>query len=225
MNRNSLKDGLFVTKKLNDENIYNDVIYNHLGDVIYIPKENEVYNIVHSRGKNYLFEINNLEDKSTSYRHYKYNDKTKKIDLVTTINKEKLESVFIEADDSFIVFSEKRSKNTKNEMYSIKKGKFITPKVDNIEKINHGDNTYFMFEDIDYKKEIDRENHVYGFLDDKGSYKGYIYDYYFHRKYPVNINEEPFFMKYYTLRMQIDRRFKDAILNEIANDESIQLKR
>jgi len=226
MNSSSKKDGLYVIKSLSDSKIYNDNIYNSLGEVIYIPKENEEYNIVHSRGNDYIFEIRDLEDNSISYRHFKYNENNKNLDLLRTIYNEKLSTVFIEENDSFIVFEEKRSKGLKKELYSLNKSSFITPKVDNIEKIDRDDKSYFLFEDIDYKPNIDRENHIYGILDNNGKYKGYIYDYYFNRKYLCDIYEQPFFMKYYTLRMQIDRRFKDALLNELLEDEETkQLKR
>ena len=220
------KDVLFVTQKMSDKKINYDVIYNSDGDIIYIPKQEERYNIIHSKDNDYIFEIRNTDDDSITYKHFRYNEEAKNIDLIKSIYNEKLENILLEKEDTFLLFEDERPNATKKELYSLKKGKFITPKVDNIERIIDKDNPYYIFEDIDYKPNLDRENHIYGIIDGNGDYMGYIYDYFFDRKYKCDIYEEPFFMKYYTLRMQIDRRFKDALLNELLEDEETkQLKR
>ena len=220
MSKNSnMNKGLDI-KTINIGNdTYATIIFDNYGIIVSRPDYKGIYSEVCSRDNNHIFEI--YDNDKVRYDHYKYDPSNKTLDLINSIDEEMV-NIYREKEDTFLQFEDKRDRTVKQELYSIRKGKFITPKVDYIERFNDEEDMCYIFEDIDYKKDIDRENHIYGLLNVDGDYLGFIYDYSTDTKHEIDIYSEPFFMKYYTLKMQLDKDFNNKIKEETGRQYTIK---
>ena len=206
---------LFITIEKDNENSFyrTTSIIDDNNNVLYKPKDNEMFNVLYQRSNNYILEIINKDNYEAKYIQMKYRNSTNTLDFVVELTSEP-KTFYIEKNDTFVLLDTKHNGENKQVLYSIIGKSYVTPKVDFIDRIKDNDKDLFIFEDIHYLKEYDRENHIYGYLDSNGKYLGSIYNYSTDEKIKCNIEKFPNYLEYYMLKNKLNKEFDKQIEKE-----------
>jgi hypothetical protein len=213
---NILYSGMRVVKEEENGIYVNKKIIDYDKNTLFVPRENETFYIYNSKDNQILLEIRNKETNKKSYKQFEYRNRPnhKSFQFIAEFPSAPIKTTITD-NDTFLVFNVKHYSEDKQVMYSVKRKQYITPKVDFIEKIeDSNDFKYFIFEDIHYLKEYDRENHVYGYLDKNGSYTGKIYNYHTNEEIECDITKFPNYFDYYILKRKLNKEFEKDIEKE-----------
>ena len=204
-------NGLFITKALKGNRLLGNAIYNNDGYPVLLTAKNEAIRDVFSSKNHLILEREDLINKKRDYYHYRvYNSK---IELVNKLDGEPIK-LYIEDNERFFEIKTNIGTGYKYELYSLKEGKYVTPKVDEINKAEYNGKEYFIAEDISYCPDIDRENHLLSFTNMNGTIEPFLISTYINdRVIPIDLENDEGFKSYYDTRRLVERQFDDYAAN------------